>query len=72
MRGNFDEIMEFDEAKRLVDKYGWNGFLSYFKDKFPDRSLYACSQYWYEDRKYICKMRGTRGDIIIGWNGVHA
>lgn len=71
MSNFYDEVMNFGEAKSIVDKEGWEGFLSYFQNKFPERRLYACSQSWYDDKKYICKIRGTRGDIIIGWYDVH-
>lgn len=62
------EIMEWEKAKELVDRDGWDGFMEQQND---GRELYAVSQWWYDDPKYICKFRGKYGDKIIGWKGVH-
>lgn len=67
-----DLIINYNEAKKIVDDLGWNGFLNHFKELYPQMALYSCSQYWYEDDKYICKFRGLKGDLIIGWERVHA
>lgn len=65
-----DVIMEYEDGKAIVDVWGWEGFVNYFEDQFNYR-FFTCSQYWYDDSQYICKMKGANGDIIIGWQGIH-
>ena len=65
---SFDFIMDYEKAKRQVDKKGWEGFMESFDD---GEKFYSVSQYWYDDPTYICKMKGRYGDKIIGWKGVH-
>ncbi|MNV63243.1 hypothetical protein D3C71_1558260 [compost metagenome] len=66
-----DICMEYDEAKRMVDKKGWEYFVSYFNSR-KKLDLYSCSKDWYEDSKYICKLKGAKGDLIIGWCRIHS
>lgn len=66
-----DLVMNHDEAIMLVEEYGWDGFLNYFNDKYVNHNFYSCSTAWYDNSKYICKFKGSRGDLIIGWSGVH-
>lgn len=62
-----DKLMKHDEAVKNVDEKGWDGFLEDLQDEFKEHDLYAVSQSWYESDEYICKARGERGDVIIGW-----
>ncbi|MFP7445197.1 hypothetical protein SFC50_16030 [Bacillus infantis] len=63
--------MEYEKAKRLVDEKGWDGFFDHFNEEYEDRNFFQCSEYWYDDKSYICKFKGGRGDLVIGWKGVH-
>ena len=62
-----DEIMNIHEARNIVETEGWDGFLNYFSERYPDHEFYSASQSWYDDGKYICKLRGAYGDLIVGW-----
>jgi hypothetical protein len=71
--GFFDAIMSHESARQKVKEEGWDSFLNMFQQDYESHNLYSCSTYWFnaDDPHYICKFRGTRGDIIIGWEGVH-
>jgi hypothetical protein len=71
--GFFDQIISHDVAKQKVREEGWDSFLNDFQQQYDSYNLYSCSTYWFNanDPSYICKFRGTRGDVIIGWEGVH-
>jgi hypothetical protein len=66
-----DFIMEYEKAKQMVKDSGWDGFMNHFEEEYPERDFYSCSQWWYEDSKYICKFKGGGGDLIVGWEGIH-
>lgn len=67
-----DLILIYDQMKQFVKENGWDEFLLLLQNEFPAHRLYAVSQGWYYDgSKYICKARGTRGDVIVGWHGIH-
>lgn len=60
-------VYSWNDAKRLVDRWGWDGWMGFLSGKFPSYQLYGCSKDWYDSKQYICKARGTCGDIIVGW-----
>lgn len=55
----------YDHFSVLVKNFGWNGLLEHLNNVIPSFNLYSVSQDWLENRKYICKARGARGDLII-------
>lgn len=63
--------MEYEQAKKMVDDDGWDGFFEHFNEEYEERDLFGCSQDWYKDETYICKFKGGKGDVVIGWKGVH-
>lgn len=63
----FDGVYGYDETKSFVEEQGWDSFLTKLKDEFPNRKLYSVSQSWYDDSQYLCKAKGAKGDVIIGW-----
>lgn len=67
----YEEAMNIEDARKMVDENSWDAFLAHFQNKYPKRRLYSCSKDWYKDEKYICKVKGVRGDILIGWYGIH-
>lgn len=62
----FDVVMRHSEAKEYVKEHGYDAFVQEV-DKDFGYKLSGASMYWEHDRNYICKMRGGRGDVIIGW-----
>lgn len=66
-----DVRMDHEKTKLIVDEKGWSGFIEHVNGYFVNYELYSCSQDWYDNSEYICKLRGTNGDVIIGWHGVH-
>lgn len=62
-----DKIMNYNEATDIVKKEGWDEFLETLQKEHPKHDLYACSMSWYESDEYICKAKGTYGDLIIDW-----
>lgn len=62
--------MNYKDAKTIVKEFGFEGFVEKLEREFG-YDFFGCSTYWYDDSKFICKMKGSRGDIIIGWLGIH-
>lgn len=60
--------MDIKTARKLVDALDWDGFIAHFKNTYDELDLYRCGTSWYGNSKYICKIRGTRGDLLITWN----
>lgn len=65
-----DLIMDHAEAKQIVQSEGYDAFIRKVDEGFH-YGLSSASQYWEKDPKYICKMKGRKGDVIIGWTGTH-
>jgi hypothetical protein len=63
--------MPYDEAKKMVEGKGFHSFLVNFQTKYPSYKLYSTSTRWIKDSQYICKLKGARGDLVIGWTGIH-
>lgn len=63
----YDKVMNHEKAKEFVRLHGYDKFIEQMNEEFPDYDLGSASIHWERDPKYICKMRGMRGDIIIGW-----
>jgi hypothetical protein len=64
----FDLVMDWHEASELVKEAGFDGWLKFVAAKFPHYKLYATSTDWYSvGPRYIAKLRGTAGDVIVGW-----
>jgi len=61
-----DILMNYETAKELVNSIGWDGFMQKMNDKYG-RNFYSISKDWYENKQYICKLKGARGDLIINW-----
>jgi hypothetical protein len=59
--------MNYDYAVSIVDSQGWDEFLQILQKRFKVFNLYCVSQDWYWDDQYICKARGTRGDVVVYW-----
>lgn len=66
----FDKMMYHDEAKAIVKESGFEGFVEKLDHEFG-YNFFSCGIHWYDDSKFICKLKGAKGDIIIGWYGVH-
>jgi hypothetical protein len=68
---SLDILMNHEDAKRFVKEHGIEAFVDSFESEFG-YGFYCCkSDWWMDDPKYICKLLGRYGDIIIGWYGVH-
>lgn len=63
----YDAVLSYSKSKEMVNNVGFKGWLDYLRKMFPAHRLYAVSQDWYSNKKYVCKARGENGDIIIGW-----
>lgn len=66
-----DIITDYQVNRNLAITYGLDAFMEYFNGIYPQYGFYSCSSHWIEDEKYICKLKGTGGDLVIGWIGVH-
>ena len=62
----FDMIMKHSDAKRL-DNEEMFGVISSI---YPDRELYSMSLDWRENKQYVLKVRGVKGDVLVGWQEV--
>ena len=63
-----DKIMNYYEATKYVEDNGWDSFLELLQQEYPNYRLYSVSTSWHKDNQYICKAKGTLGDVIIGWD----
>lgn len=68
---DYDLVIDHNMAKTIVNERGWDGFVLFIEQQFHF-NFFSCSQDWYHASKYICKLKGRDGDVIIGWIGVHA
>lgn len=59
--------MDYKSARNFVTDEGWDAFVELVNSQFQGYKLYACSTDWHNDRRYICKLRGTGGDVLIQW-----
>lgn len=62
-----DVYMNHAQAVALVKQNGMEKFMALMQAEYPSHKLYSCSLAWQDSSKYICKMRGSQGDIIIAW-----
>lgn len=62
----FDLILDHNEACKIVDNEGFEGFTRKMEDKY-NYKFFSCSTHWKENKKYICKLKGSLGDLVIGW-----
>jgi hypothetical protein len=63
-----DLLLHWEEAAQLVKETGFDGWLKFVHGKFPYHKLYSASTDWYtHGPEYIAKLRGTCGDVIVGW-----
>lgn len=58
----------YDLAKILVEEKGILRWLLFLKSKHPEANLYSVSTDWLKDSNFLCKAKGTKGDILIHWN----
>lgn len=66
----FDLMMDYEEARSVVEDSGMNGFVKKIESIF-EGDFYSCSNSWLDDSKFICKLKGEKRDVIIGWNEIH-
>lgn len=59
--------LNYGYAIGIVDLEGIEQFLGYIQDIFPTLELFKISTDWMEDSRFICKVKGTKGDVIIEW-----
>jgi hypothetical protein len=68
---NYDLLLSHDECKSMIQTIGWDGFFELFSALYPDRKFFSCSRGWYDESKFVCKFKGTFGDLVIGWQSGH-
>lgn len=59
--------MGWTECCRIVELAGRDAFLKKLQELFPELELYKFSLSWLESKEFICKAKGTSGDLIIQW-----
>jgi len=62
-----DILMNYDYAVNIVNSQGWDAFFKMLQEMFKDFKLYTVSMSWYESDEYICKAKGTKGDVVVYW-----
>ncbi|GAA0471951.1 hypothetical protein [Alkalibacillus silvisoli] len=64
-----DLTMSYKEAYELVNDHGYDSLIDHVSELFPNNVLYSCSTGWFMyGAKYICKLQGRYGDIVISWS----
>ena len=51
----------------IVECFGWEGLLDHLSSLYPAFSLYSVSQDWLQNKSYVCKAKGTGGDIVVSF-----
>jgi hypothetical protein len=59
--------MNYDYAQSIVLSQGWEEFFNMICEQYKELKLYQCSKAWFDNDEYICKFKGTKGDLIISW-----
>lgn len=59
--------MSYKVAKAIYDLSGPDALLNVLQLRFPNLGLYSLSGSWLENPKYICKAKGSKGDLIVTW-----
>lgn len=63
-----DLLMDWEDAANIVKATGFDGWIAHVADKFPRYGLSCTSTDWFDiGSEYIAKLRGTFGDVIVGW-----
>lgn len=58
-----DIIMSWEKHRNISPQV----MLDRLKTKYPERELYCVSLDWKRSKEFICKARGVKGDVIVGW-----
>jgi hypothetical protein len=61
-------LMDYQEMKSIVDKSGFEGMVKQFEEKYK-RGFHSCSEGWYYNPNFICRVYGDDKDISIGFYG---
>jgi hypothetical protein len=61
--GLYDLVLVHGNLSAMSD----NEVFGLLRSIFPDHGLYRISEEWRKDKRYILKAKGTRGDVIVGW-----
>ena len=62
----FDMIMKHEDAKRLDNE----AMFGVINSIYPDRELYSMSLDWRDNKQYVLKVKGVKGDVLVGWQEV--
>jgi hypothetical protein len=65
-----DKLLDYEGTRNYVNEVGFDQFVAELEKEYSYR-FFSCSEAWLMDPKFICKLKGARGDLIIGWKGVH-
>ncbi len=60
-------VMRRSDALDKVNELGISGFLSVLSFRYPELALFSISTSWLWKPQYICKAKGSAGDLIITW-----
>lgn len=59
-----DMILDWKDSKDFIEQYGMDEFVNTLERHFK-KNFFSCSTAWMDDPKYTCKLKGSKGDIII-------
>ena len=62
----FDMIMKHADAKRLDNE----AMFGVINSVYPERELYSMSLGWRDNKQYVLKVEGIKGDVLVGWQEV--
>lgn len=67
-KGNIMNVtLNYHLVRKLFNVLGMDKFIEGFNDAYEDLQLYSMSDAWLNDSKYILKLRGTGGDLVVSW-----
>jgi len=59
-------IMKHSDTKRLDNEE----MFGVINSIYPDRELYSMSLDWRDNKQYVLKVKGIKGDVLVGWQEV--
>ena len=67
-----DFLMDWEDAAYIVKTLGWDAWVEHVGKAFPRRELFNSTMDWFRHGpEYVAKLKGVRGDVIVGWKHDH-
>ena len=65
-----DAILNWKSTKAMAEAIGMEAFVDLLETEYGYQ-FYGCSEAWMQNPKYVMQLKGAKGDLVIGWQGIH-